>query len=403
MAQHAIWSKEYGTTYKYSVLFNLQRFYTEDTTALAYILSHGDIFQKPSQTRKGLSDMLGNGLLTAEGHDHKRQRKLLNSSFSPSAVRDMVPIFFEKGYQLRDKLLSMIDDESVETAPTPTLESDRVKGGRKMDVAKYLAQATLDIIGIAGFDYDFNALTDPKNELAEAYREMFSVGQNISFMSVIQFLVPGARYIVSLALVALTPADQTDPHDQPRPSHHPPYGTSKHSLWPRLYQHLVEEKKKAVRADHTNLEKSSDIGRDLLSILIKANMASNLTPDQRLTDDEVLAQITTFMLAGNETSSTSLTWILYLLSLHPTSQERLRTEVSTLDDHPNMEQLNSLPYLDCVIREALRLLPPAPSTIREAETDVIIPLGKPAQDRNGNTITSVHVSRGTTIFIRKST
>lgn len=204
MAQHALWAKEYGSTFRYSTIFNLQRFYTEDTTALAYILSHSDLFQKPSQTRKGLADMLGNGLLVAEGHDHKRQRKVLNSSFSPAAVRDMVPIFFEKGYQLRDKMLAMIDDESIECAPTPTLESDKVPGGRKIDVMKYLAQATLDVIGIAGFDYDFNALTDPKNELAEAYREMFALGQSLTFMAVFQALVPGARLIVCGGLILLS-------------------------------------------------------------------------------------------------------------------------------------------------------------------------------------------------------
>lgn len=61
---------------------------------------------------------------------------------------------------------------------------------------KYLGQATLDVIGVAGFDYDFKALSEPKNVLAEAYREMFSVGQSITFMAVVQALVPGARYIV---------------------------------------------------------------------------------------------------------------------------------------------------------------------------------------------------------------
>lgn len=60
----------------------------------------------------------------------------------------------------------------------------------------------------------------------------------------------------------------------------------------------MENKKKAVRALYSGeLEKGSDIGKDLLSLVIKANMASDLRPDQRLTDDEVLAQITTFVRA----------------------------------------------------------------------------------------------------------
>lgn len=43
------------------------------------------------------------------------------------------------------------------------------------------------------------------------------------------------------------------------------------------------------------------------------------------------------MLAGNETSSTALSWILYVLALHPDSQERLRQEVMTVqDERPSM-------------------------------------------------------------------
>jgi cytochrome P450 len=60
----------------------------------------------------------------------------------------------------------------------------------------------------------------------------------------------------------------------------------------------MENKKKAVRALFAGeVEKGSDIGKDLLSLVIKANMASDLRADQQLTDDEVLAQITTFVSA----------------------------------------------------------------------------------------------------------
>jgi cytochrome P450 len=81
-------------------------------------------------------------------------------------------------------------------------------------------------------------------------------------------------------------------------------------------------------------------------------MATDLRPDQRMTDDEVLAQITTFvsplaqrqklltnhqMLAGNETSSTALTWALYALAQNPASQDKLREELMAVgDERPGM-------------------------------------------------------------------
>jgi len=197
MGMHALWAKEYGSTFRYGFLLNRPRFYTEDRTALNFMLTHNEIFQKPAQTRQFLVNMLGNGVLTAEGHDHKRQRKVLNSSFSPAAVREMVPIFLDKAGELRDKLMLLIDDESIEASPTPAKEEDKVVGGRKVDIMKFLGQATLDVIGVAGFNYDFKALSEPKNELAEAYREMLTAGQGITAIGIFQALVPGAGLIVS--------------------------------------------------------------------------------------------------------------------------------------------------------------------------------------------------------------
>ena len=75
---------------------------------------------------------------------------------------------------------------------------------------------------------------------------------------------------------------------------------------------LINEKKHAIKTAHSDgLEKADDIGKDLLSILsaspsppcrleyssssVRANMATDLKPDQRMSDDEVMAQITTFV------------------------------------------------------------------------------------------------------------
>lgn len=193
------WIKQYGSTFRYRIIFGTMRFFTADPTALSYILNNPELFPKPEQMRRNMGEMLGEGVLVAEGADHRRQRKVLNPSFSAAAVKEMVPIFYDKAYDLKDKLLNMIEDESIETSPTPPKPEDKVVGGRKIDVSRYLAQCTLDIIGAAGFDYDFAALRDPKNELAEAYRQMFQAGQNFTIMAVIQNFVPLLNKIVSFA------------------------------------------------------------------------------------------------------------------------------------------------------------------------------------------------------------
>jgi len=96
---------------------------------------------------------------------------------------------------------------------------------------------------------------------------------------------------------------------------------------------LINEKKHAIKTAHADgLEKADDIGKDLLSILsaspvsklvyrsssVRANMATDLKPDQRMSDDEVMAQITTFVSLPAERWDSVLTERCWLVTkLHP--------------------------------------------------------------------------------------
>jgi hypothetical protein len=100
--------------------------------------------------------------------------------------------------QLREKLLAVIEDDPDNAAsPTPAQGEDVVPGGRKIDVIKYLTMCTIDIIGKAGFDWDFQALSKPKNVLAEAYDSMFSAGYIYPLAAFLQNAIPWADRIVS--------------------------------------------------------------------------------------------------------------------------------------------------------------------------------------------------------------
>ncbi len=88
-----------------------------------------------------------------------------------------------------------------------------------------------------------------------------------------------------------------------------------------------------------------------------------------MTDDEILSQIHTFFFVGSDSVGLTITYILHQLALHPSVQSRLREE---LLDCPSSE-IGSLPFLDQVVRETLRMTPPAQSTIRVASQNCIIP------------------------------
>ncbi|KAI0308632.1 cytochrome P450 [Amylostereum chailletii] len=139
----------------------------------------------------------------------------------------------------------------------------------------------------------------------------------------------------------------------------------------------IWEAKKA-RTDADTLGEESDEGRDLMSILLKANDAAN--EEDRLPDDELLAQMSTFLFAGTDTTSSALARILHMLCLHPDAQEELREElVAAGGAHGALDYdaLHGLSYLDAVCRETLRLFPPVSVVQRIAQTDTLLPLSAP--------------------------
>jgi cytochrome P450 len=107
---------------------------------------------------------------------------------------------------------------------------------------------------------------------------------------------------------------------------------------------------------------------DLLAMLLAARDDDT---GEGMTDEQLRVEVTTFLLAGQETTSLALTWIWYLLSQHPQAQRRLEEEVdSVLEGRPpEFSDLASLPYTRMVIDEALRLYPPAWGFSRQAVGD----------------------------------
>ena len=112
-------------------------------------------------------------------------------------------------------------------------------------------------------------------------------------------------------------------------------------------------------------------GGDLLSALLSAVDADDGT---RMSDRQLRDEIMTLFLAGHETTANALTWTWYLLSRHPDVEARLLDQTRRVlgGRPPAMTDLPDLPYSDMVVREAMRLYPPAPGFAREPIEDVSI-------------------------------
>jgi cytochrome P450 len=97
-------------------------------------------------------------------------------------------------------------------------------------------------------------------------------------------------------------------------------------------------------------------GEDLLSLLVGARDGG-----EQLDDAEIRDQVLIFLLAGHDTTAIALTFALYLLGRHPDAQRRVHDEVDAVlgDRTPAAEDVDRLPYTTMVLKEAMRLYPPA--------------------------------------------
>ncbi|KDQ21004.1 hypothetical protein BOTBODRAFT_51026 [Botryobasidium botryosum FD-172 SS1] len=365
------WIQTYGKVFAYRTFFGGYRLCTSDTRATTHILGNFSGYCRPSGHRMALGRILGEGLAFAEGDTHRRQ----NPSFSLAQIRMLTPMFFEKSDELRDILLSQIDSATAEVS------------GKKIDMFLWLSRVTLDIIGLAGFDYPFNALsqTGEENALSAAFTAAFDT-MNSTALSMVRLWMPALRFLIP---------DKSKRWKRMKEGH---------VAMDRIGKEIVEDKKLALAGvsggKDGGLTRSSIKGRDILSNIIKANMAVDAPESQKLTDDEVQAQISTFMVSGHETISASTAWTLLELASHPRVQAKLRDELRSVSSAtPTMDELIALPYLDFVIREALRLRAVVHGIVRVATQKDVVPTAEPWTDKYGVKRNEIVINKGDTVVV----
>ncbi|PKY39667.1 cytochrome P450 [Rhizophagus irregularis] len=360
------WVRKYGNVIKYNGLFNKPTIFVVDPKIIQEMTSSDKAYDFFKSQNKLAIALLGNGLAFAEGH--KRQRKMMNPAFSHSNIKEMVPTFIRVTSTLKGLIKNEIN-----------------QGNSNINLTPYISKTTLDIIGSVGFSYEFNSLTS-SNELAEAYDSVFNAPLNTLRVAVILL----ANYIPFIKDILI--------------------GTNVEfknacAVISRVSKKLVEEKYK--EAENGELK-----NKDLLSLLINTNKI--LPDEEKMTYEELKNQaikkifiylftgrrdivnikfiplkfggnlsnfysapdfneVSSFCgmlwkLTGHETTSATTCWALYLLAQHPHEQDLLREElVKAIPDKSNFnlsyDEINSLEYLNCVIKETLRMCTPGTNLI----------------------------------------
>lgn len=416
---HIGWARELDSdVYMYRAMFYLPRLILADPKAMNYILGQQNSynFPKPEQTRHFLENLLGNGVLVAEGDIHRRQRKIIQPAFNVSAIRALTPVFFRHSNEFVTKLSQLID-ETKGPSEEPTIEGQSLECARQsqpkkpaFDISHWFGRLTLDIIGDAGFDHKFDAVKLPIDQQHDSIVASFrSLMRLVSNISILEILMVALGRIKGFGWTINIPTKRRRVIFDARAS----LDQTGKSIIDSKRKEIVTEMQEAKKSSDTYNEKtffddqeeSKGKAKDLLYLMMKANMAPGVRESERMSDAELLGQITTLLTAGHETTSTLLTWFTHLTMLPENKSVlvKLRAEIEEHfagRDELDYDALMAMPYLDNCTKEVLRLLSPVVNTERTAIHDDVIPLSKSYRSKDGkSTFDSIPVKKDQLIFI----
>ncbi|KAI1126027.1 cytochrome P450 [Nemania abortiva] len=310
-----------------------QRLLLTKTDLIAEILVHHPYdFVKPQNVRDFMRHFLGDGLIITEGEKHKFLRKNTDQAFGFRQIRDLYPIMWRKASDLVNQIDDVVCQQEDED--------------QRIEMMEWASKVTMDVIGIAGLGHDFNTLAEPDHPLVKSYEAVTADDMLLYFLMSMWF---SFEFVQKL-----------------------PWG--KNALFKEntvrmkdICHTLIGEKKDALR-------QNPDLQVDILSHLIRT---------EKFSDDELADQLLTFLVAGHDTTSASLAWACYLLAQNPEWKESLQNEMESslpqitdggnwADDNGIARLLESLPVLNGVLNETLRLFPTVPLTTRVAVRDTTV-------------------------------
>ncbi|KAK9820832.1 hypothetical protein WJX81_000578 [Elliptochloris bilobata] len=268
-----------------------------------------------------LDFVMGNGLIPADGEIWKSRRRAIVPSLHRKYIESMVAMFGDSALH------------GARTLQAAALE------GRAAEMENFFSRLTLDIIGRAVFNYDFDSLThdDP------VIKAVYTVLREAEYRSTALFPywnVPLLRWLVPRqrrCSAALGVVNQT-------------------------LNTLISECKRLVE------EEDAEFVEEFLSAADPSILHFLLASGEQISSKQLRDDLMTMLIAGHETTAAVLTWTMHCLAARPDIVSRLQAEIDAVvgDGVPGVEQVRGLRLTTRVINEAMRLYPQPPVLIRRA-------------------------------------
>lgn len=254
-----------------------------------------------------LATITGRGLLTSDGEEWLRHRRLEQPAFSRSRLAALDQV-------IAPALEAML--KRWEQQPEDAV----------LDIDREMMAVTLEIVG----------------------QSLFSIDLRTDAPRLTQAVLTALDHVIYRAQNPFAPPDWL-----PIPQN-------------IAFRKALRQLDQAVYEIMENRRRSGEIRDDLLAMLMNARDEEG--KGSALTDQQIRDEIITLLIAGHETVASALTWSWYLLAQHPSIWEQMRAEVAQLPDDrlPCYPDLERLPLTAAVFSEALRLYPPAWLITRKA-------------------------------------
>ncbi|KAI8147903.1 cytochrome P450 [Fennellomyces sp. T-0311] len=284
---------------------------------IKFYMTHKELFPKSAKAtinRRGTlagRALFASNILYSSGDEWKRHRKIINPAFH----RAMPMKVFET---LSQKTIDIIETD------------------KPIDVHNFSHQWSLEVMGATILGYKLGTLDDKESEWVVRFERIVSVALN-TFYFAFPFM---ERNFFKFFIPELRKAHQ------------------EMTVYADMINGIVREKREAIMM--RNMNEADDPEKDLLTLMIEASMRGK---EYFFSDDEFQANVFALFLAGDDTTSSSISFILYYLAVNQEIQQRARQEVVGVfgdgyDIHPTLQETQNLPYLTMIIKETLRINPP---------------------------------------------
>ncbi|TEY04491.1 cytochrome P450 [Campylobacter sp. US33a] len=277
-------------------------------------------FPKSELLHRLLSPLLGESIFTTNGRVWEKQRELLRPSFEMTRISKVFDLMSDAVQDLMQKFEKYPDKSIIEVDEYMTFVTADV-------IFRTIMSAKLD--EIKGREVLEAFVSVQEETVKTAMRKMFRFPEWLSY------ILGERKRLKSAALIRQVLSDIIKPR-------YDAVSNGKH-------------------------EGYSDILSSLLEVI-------DADTNERFSFEEILDQVAMLFLAGHETTASSLTWTLYLLSLFPEHQEKAYEEIIQITGQEKfkIQDLKNFKYLTCIFKESLRLYPPVGFFAREAKKETKI-------------------------------